>query len=341
MAQLPSHHLPGGRFRNPWPISDGDWRPGGFWRWRLQRMFGGVPGNPPAAAFPRAHPEPAYPHAPAHELRLTWVGQATFLIQLDGLNLLTDPMWSGRSSPLPFAGPARLAPPGLGFDDLPPIDAVLISHDHYDHLDAPTVRRLHRRFGDRIQWLAPLGFAGWLARHGIGRVAERDWWDDVVLDASGGPLRAVALPAQHWCRRTPFAANHRLWVGWALLPATGPRVYFAGDTGYCPAFAEIGERLGPFDMQLLPIGAYEPRWFMQRAHLSPEEAVQAYRDLGGHGALVPMHWGTFRLSDEDPLEPPVRLRRAWEQAGLPVEDLAILRHGETRVLTRRAPRPSR
>jgi N-acyl-phosphatidylethanolamine-hydrolysing phospholipase D len=208
---------------------------------------------------------------------------------------------------------------------------VLLSHDHYDHLDRPTVEALHERFGDDLTWLTPLRYAEWLGALGITRVVERDWWEDAPLP--GGRFRAVAVPARHWTRRKPLGTNRRLWCGWVIVPEDPrprrPRVWFAGDSGYCPAFAEIGERLGPFDASLVPIGAYEPRWFMGPAHMNPEEAVQAYREAGGAGAFVPIHWGTFRLTLEDVLEPPVRLRAAWGDAGLPAADLRLLRHGET------------
>jgi N-acyl-phosphatidylethanolamine-hydrolysing phospholipase D len=260
---------------------------------------------------------------------MTWVGHATALIQLPGLNLLTDPVWSDRASPVRLAGPHRFVPPVPALDALPPIDAVLLSHDHYDHLDRATVVALKRRFGDELTWLTPLGYRGWFARLGVTRVVERDWWQEAALPGDG--YRAVCVPARHWTRRRPGGTNRRLWGGWAILPVgrEGPSVYFAGDSGYCPAFSEIGARLGPFDASLMPIGAYEPRWFMAAAHMNPEEAVRAYLDLGGRGAFVGTHWGTWRLTFEDPVEPPERARTAWAAAGLPPDHLHLPRHGET------------
>ncbi len=337
MSLLP-HHIPGGRFRNPWPEAALDdrlrksiWRVAWSW-WRGER-----PPNPPAGTLPVATPEPARPMvAPSAPgtVRITWIGHSTALVQLPGLNLLTDPVWSDRSSPIGFAGPHRFVPPPLGIDELPPIHAVLLSHDHYDHLDLPTVRALHGRFGADLSWYTPLGYREWFRAQGITRVVELDWWGKAPLP--GGRFEAVCVPARHWTRRRPGGTNRRLWCGWVVCPSSaagaaeaGPRVWYAGDTGYCRTFTEIGARLGPFDASLVPIGAYEPRWFMGAAHVNPEEAVQAYRDAGGKGAFVGIHWGTWRLTFEDPLEPPGRARAAWAAAGLPAADLHIPRHGET------------
>ena len=295
------------------------------------------PSDPSATELPLAEPEIVHPVLDRDELRITWVGHATFLIQLRGLNVLTDPVWSLRVSPVSFWGSKRFVPAVPALDRLPPIHAVLISHDHYDHLDRPTILELQRRFGESLVWLAPLGHAGWFQRLGIDRVVEADWWDR--LELPGGDFEAGATPARHWTRRTPASTNTRLWCSWAILPAPGRerarptrRVYFGGDSGHGSFFKEIGERLGPFDASLLPIGAYEPRWFMYASHMNPEEAVDAYRQLGSSGAFVPTHWGTFRLTFEDPLEPPVRTRAAWEAGGFPEEALRILRHGETATL---------
>lgn len=332
-TQRPSHHLPDGRFRNPWPSAERDehlrrniWRVA--WEWLTEKH----PPDPDPARFPIAAPQPARPVTGEDEVRVTWLGHATALIQLPGLNLLTDPVWSDRASPVGFMGPHRLVPPPLGVDALPPVHAVLLSHDHYDHLDRDTVDALNDRFGGDLLWLTPLGYRDWFASRGVERVVERDWWEAAELP--GGHFEAVAVPARHWTRRRPFGTNSRLWCGWVVrrrAGAAGPRVWFAGDSGWCPAFSEIGERVGPFDLSLVPIGAYEPRWFMGAAHINPEEAVRAYREAGGRGGFVGIHWGTWRLTFEDPLEPPVRTRAAWEAAGLPARDLHLLRHGETLV----------
>jgi N-acyl-phosphatidylethanolamine-hydrolysing phospholipase D len=251
---------------------------------------------------------------------------------MGGRNVLLDPHFGPRASPFTWMGPRRFVPPGLALQALPPIDTVLLSHDHYDHLDEGSVRRLHRAFGDSIRWIAPLGHAAWLRARGIRNVADVDWWDEVQLPGEDGALAVTCAPAQHWTRRRLREYNDRLWGSFALRTAEGRRVYFGGDSGYFRGYGEIGARLGPFDATLMPIGAYDPRWFMAPAHMNPEEAVRGYREMGGRGAFVPMHWGTFRLTDEDPLEPPVRLRAAWAEAGLPPGDLHVLRHGETLVL---------
>ncbi len=331
----PPHHGPDGRFRAPWPeaAEDGSIRRR-FGRVAKEWLFGSHPPDPEPGALPRAEPRLAWPGDGASYVRITWVGHATFLIQLPGLNLLTDPIWSDRPSPVPFGTRTRFVPAVPALEALPPIHGVLLSHDHYDHLDRSTVLALHRRFGPDLRWYAPLGFDRWLGGLGIVNAAALDWWEEAP--APGGRFTLTATPARHWCRRAPWDTNRRLWSGWAITPArpgaAGPRIYFTGDTAYVPIFEEIGRRLGPFDASMIPIGAYEPRWFMKASHVNPEEAVRIWRELGGSGAFVPMHWGTFRLTFEDPLEPPERLRAAWSEQGLPADALEVLRHGETLVL---------
>lgn len=317
-----------GMFRDPW--DDPSERRGlrDFLRWRVQRLRTRLEPDPPAEELTRAMP--AVVDGAQDEIRLTWVGHATFLLQLPGVNVLTDPVWSRRVSPVAWAGPARIRPPGLDFDALPPIDVVLLSHDHYDHLDRPTVKRLNARFGERITWIAPTGHADWLRRRGVRNALDLDWWQSASVTTSTGRLEASLLPARHWSRRGP-GGNRRLW-GSFFLNAGDARVYYAGDSAYAPFYDHIRDAHAPFHATLFPIGAYEPRWFMQPAHMSPEEAVQAWLDLGGTGVFAGMHWGTFRLSDEPLLEPPSRIRAAWAAAGLPPDRLWIPRHGETRVI---------
>ena len=258
------------------------------------------------------------------------MGHSSFLLQLGGVNVLTDPVWSERASPVQWAGPRRLSPPGVPFERLPPIDLVVQSHNHYDHLDDTTVRRLVAANPD-AHWVAPLGVGAFLRDRGARLVTEHDWWD--AADAAG--LRVTAVPAQHFSGRGFRDRNQSLWCGWTLK-TDAVSVYFAGDTGYPAAFGDIGERLGPFDVALMPVGAYEPRWFMRPVHMNPEEAVRAYRDLHRphgserRGIFVPMHWGTFRLTDEPVEEPPLLTARHWREAGLPDASLWRLAHGETR-----------
>ncbi len=317
-----------GVFRDPWGSPEDRRGLSDFLRWRLQRLRDGVAPDPAADELP--HEQPAVVDVAVDEIRLTWVGHATFLLQLPGANLLTDPVWSRRVSPVPWAGPARIREPGLDFDALPPIDAVLLSHDHYDHLDRPTVRRLHARFGAALRWIAPLGHADWLRGQGIENATDLDWWESTTLRTAEGELQVTALPARHWTRRGP-AGNRRLWASFALR-AGKAGVYYGGDSGYAPFYEQILAEHGPFDATLLPIGAYEPRWFMQPAHMCPEEAVQAYQELGESGLFAAMHWGTFRLSDEAPLDPPRRIRAAWGAAGLAPDRLWVPAHGETKVI---------
>ena len=326
-----AHHAPDGRFRNPWPLGSEPPRSQiELLRWLWERVRGERAPDPEPSAVPRAEPEPARPSLPQEtgEVRITWVGHATLLIQLPGVTLLTDPVFSRRASPVQWAGPRRFSPPGLTVEGLPTVHGVLLSHDHYDHLDRPSVEALRDRFGDDLPWFTPLGYTPWFRRLGGQNVVELDWWDETRLTApDGGAARLQALPIRHWTRRRLFDARRRLWCSWGIRG--GDRaVYFGGDSGYCPGFAEIGERAGPFDIALLPIGAYEPRWFMKPSHMNPEEAAQACRDARAT-AMVGMHWGTFRLTDEPPLEPPVRARRAWADLGLPADDLYIPALGQT------------
>jgi N-acyl-phosphatidylethanolamine-hydrolysing phospholipase D len=300
-------------------------------RWWSERLRHPPPADPDPDTIPRATPSPAFPRAAPDRCTLTWVGHSTFLIQLGGLNILTDPIWSERASPLPGVGPRRRVEPGLPFQHLPPIDAVIQSHDHYDHLDDLTVCRLEAR-DPGAQWIVPLGLARFLARRGVHEITELDWWQN----SERGGISFLCTPAQHFSGRSPFRRNRTLWCGWAVASAT-QRVFFAGDTGYHPGFAAVAERAGPFDVTMLPIGAYAPQWLMQPVHMNPEEAVRAYQDLtrssGDRETLfVPMHWGTFKLTDEPLDEPPARVRDAWHRAALPPSACRVLAHGETLAL---------
>jgi len=325
----PPHHRPGGGFRNPW-LGALPGRFSGLLRWLLvDRLVRPRSADPPPSAVRVVAPTPGRPRAAPDVITLTWVGHATFLIQIGGRNVLTDPMWGSRASPLAFVGPRRRVPPAMALEHLPPIDVVLQSHNHYDHLDDGTVRALARAHPE-ASWFVPLGLRDFVRARGVRRVSELDWWEH----REAGPLTIASTPAQHFSARGPGDRNRTLWCSWAIR-ARARAVYFGGDSGLHPEFSAIGVREGPFDAALLPIGAYEPRWFMRPVHMNPEEAILAYRDLtdGGTAALfVGMHWGTFRLTDEPLDEPPRRTQSAWAAAGLPSERLWIPQHGETRRL---------
>jgi L-ascorbate metabolism protein UlaG (beta-lactamase superfamily) len=256
-------------------------------------------------------PSPPPPAPGPGEIVATWINHATFLLQTPQGNFLTDPVFSARASPVSWAGPHRRHAPGVAFEALPRIDGVLLSHDHYDHCDLRTLRRLAASHQPRI--LAPLGHRALLASAGIGGVTELDWWQA----HEWAPGFSIALtPARHWCRRRPGDTNRRLWGGFHLRQAE-LRVYFLGDSAYDHAlFSKIGRELGPPDLALIPIGAYEPRWFMRTAHMNPAEAVQVHRDTGARLSIA-MHWGGWRLSDEGREDPPRALAAALSAAEVP------------------------
>jgi len=236
---------------------------------------------------------PAPPGAPAGEgVAVAWVGHSTVLLRSSACTILTDPVFSPRAGPRPWLGPKRVTDPGIAFGEVPKVDLVLLSHDHYDHCDLPTLRRLARR--DSPVVVAPLGHGSLLRGAGFRAIVELDWWQDHSL---AGKADVTLVPALHWCRRTPFHTNNRLWGGFSVRLG-GRQVYFAGDSGYRGGyFGEIARRCGAPDLALIPIGAYEPRWFMASAHMNPAEAVQVHRELGARRSIG-IHWGTFQLTDE-------------------------------------------
>ena len=250
-----------------------------------------------------------------------WVGQSTLLVNHAGVNVLTDPVFADRASPFRFAGPKRISKLPFKVSDLPPIDVVVISHNHYDHLDKGAIIDLSRLQPD-VHFYVPLGLKRVLESWGAKNVTEMDWWEEVMH----GELRITATPVKHWSSRSPFDRNKSLWAGY-YITWDDFSFYFAGDTGYSDDFVETRKRLGAPDLAAIPIGAYEPRDFMKDAHINPEEAVQILKDVGAAKA-VPVHWGTFKLTLEPMAEPPARLRAALDKAQLKGQDFTILKHGE-------------
>jgi len=315
----PSHHVEGG-FRNPDPAFE---RPDGWVRARYfaNRVWASLVSTR-TVSLPREANDGRALHENNTQATATWIGHSTLLVQLDGVNLLTDPHWGARASPVSWLGPRRLNAPGLRFEDLPLIDVVLISHDHYDHLDLQTVKRLAD--AHKPVFLVPLGMKRWFAENGITRVEELDWWQ--AHEHRG--LRMVCVPAQHFGARSLFDMNQRLWASW-VVSGRSKRLFVGGDSGYFDGFAEVGNRLGPFDLAAVPIGAYRPTYIMKPMHTTPEEAVQAFEDLRGK-VLLGFHWGTFDMAEE-PLDEPPRLMQ--EEAGrrkIDPERIWIFKLGETR-----------
>jgi len=309
-----------GRFANPGGPVTGTARDA--LRWALTRK---------PTRWPRwlDNPPPATVHAriEGDRLRATFVNHATVLLQLHGMNILTDPVWARRVSPSRLAGPARHRAPGIAFEALPPIDAVLLSHGHYDHLCVRTLKRLRHEHDPTV--IAPLGHAALLWRRcGIDAV-ELDWWQGSALP---GGLEATLVPARHWSARGLTDRNRALWGGFVLRARdepTAPGVYFAGDTGFGDGghFTLVRERLGPFALALLPIGAYEPRWFMAPQHMNPAEAVQAFELLGSPPSIG-IHHGTFQLTDEAHDAPVQALGEALRAHGIDAARFRALGNGE-------------
>jgi N-acyl-phosphatidylethanolamine-hydrolysing phospholipase D len=270
-----------------------------------------------AGAAPRVPYDSA---AIARNPSLTWIGHSTFLVRMDGVTFLTDPMFSDRASPVSFAGPRRLVPPGVPLDALPAVDFVLLSHDHYDHADAQSVKQLAVR---GATFVVPLGLGEWVRRFG-GTALELDWWQQLELNG----IRIHAVPAQHFSGRSLGGRDRRLWTGWVVTGSTR-RFYHAGDTGYSPDFAIIGERLGPIDLAVVPIGAYLPTATMHFVHTTPEEALHVGLEVRARH-IVAMHFGTFDLADEPLDQPPQRFRAEAERLGLGPDRAWIMNIGETR-----------
>jgi N-acyl-phosphatidylethanolamine-hydrolysing phospholipase D len=255
-----------------------------------------------------------------NRVQLTWIGHSTFLIQHRGRNILTDPIFGNCGPPLPLSRLRRVMPPGLPFQSLPQIHDVLISHCHYDHLDASTIKRL----GDQPNYWLPAGLASWFQRRGITRCRQMDWWQSANLSEG---IEIHCVPAQHFAARGLFDRDQTHWCGW-VIRSSDQAIYFAGDTGYCPVFQEIGSRFGGFDLAMIPIGAYRPRWLMQPMHVDPHEAVQIHIDVRSRQSVA-CHWGTFALTDEPLNEPPRLLERELARRVVSPTSFRALRFGET------------
>jgi L-ascorbate metabolism protein UlaG (beta-lactamase superfamily) len=257
--------------------------------------------------------------------QITFVNHMTFLLQIDGLNILTDPIWSDRASPYQWIGPKRMRPPGIDFDALPPIDLVLISHNHYDHLDIRTVKQLDQQY--RPEFIVPLGVEKFLHNHGINNTKQMDWWDQCK---STNNVDLTAVPARHFSGRGLFDRNQTLWCGYVLHSSLG-NIYFAGDTGYGDFFNTINKQFGAMHTSLLPIGAYKPRWFMKAIHMSPEEAVRAHLQLQSRQSIA-THFGTFPMADDGMQEAKADLQSAREKYGITNRDFIIPQEGEPESL---------
>jgi N-acyl-phosphatidylethanolamine-hydrolysing phospholipase D len=362
---LPPHHrvtaslfpfrTPSRTFDNPWDT----WEERQFSdlvRWNKERSAAGIPSTgwltttgvkhtPTPQQWLEAFPPHPVDHAalqspPSDAIQATWIGHATVLVQLEGISFITDPVFSDRCSPVQWAGPKRVVPVPLSIADIPDtLDFVLISHNHYDHLDTASVEGLYKRFPN-LKWYVGLGLKAWFPTKMKRNVVELDWWDehqhykDNSNSGSGSSVKVISTPAQHWSLRTPlFQKNggkkETLWCGFAVIGnETNLSCWFAGDTGYCPAFKLIGERLGPIDLCFIPTGAYEPRWFMKPQHVNPQEAVKIHQEVKALNSIS-IHAATFPLTDEAMDEPVKFLTREAAAAGLDGDEFVTLKHGGT------------
>ncbi|GAA3921923.1 MBL fold metallo-hydrolase [Litoribacillus peritrichatus] len=298
----PDHYAPDGRFRNPyleeseksliefmWARTTTDWAD----------WFGNETRVLPLELDPEILKADYY-----EKPRITWIGHSTVLIQYKDKTILTDPIFSDRASPVSFAGPKRMFEPALSLSELPKIDYVIISHSHYDHLDADTVEAL----ANDTVWVVPLKMKAWFDGYDVSQVIELDWWQA----HTDGDLTLRLTPSQHWSNRTPWDKNEVLWGSWQIK-IDDFNSWFGGDTGYNPhQFKEIGSKLGPFDFAMIPIGAYEPRWFMKNMHVNPKDAVEIHRDIKSELSMG-VHWNTFQLTAEQIDEPKLDLAEALKK----------------------------
>jgi N-acyl-phosphatidylethanolamine-hydrolysing phospholipase D len=349
------HHTPSGFQNNYAKAVDNSFADLLRWQW-ASRGLPKPPQQPTTVVFPNlpliqaktenvsftpgASPQARHPGYPALPT-VTWIGHATALVQASGLNVLTDPIFSDRASPVQLFGPKRAQPPGVAMADLPPIDVVLISHNHYDHLDRTSVALLDERAkaaGKTTVFIVPLGLKTWFNDLGITSVIELDWWQHHTIKGVDFHL----TPVQHWSARGVGDRSSTLWGGWAVL-GSDFHWYFAGDTGYSRDFADTRAKFAPlqtaemgggFDLALIPIGAYEPRWFMTRQHVNPTESVRIHQDMGAKHS-VGVHWGTFALTDEPLDQPPIDLAIATNALGVADNSFGVLAIGQSLQLPKR------
>jgi N-acyl-phosphatidylethanolamine-hydrolysing phospholipase D len=317
------HHTKDG-FQNPYVEK----KKRGFFKYMKMRYFSNekfADYEANAHKVPRVETDIAAIQHPMDALQVTWIGHATILIQYNGVNILTDPMFSDRASPVSFLGPKRYNPPALQIEDLPPIDYIVISHSHYDHLDQNTVQQI----GSRAKWLVPLGLQKWFVRAGVNaeNIMEFDWWDLRQF----AKTTITATPAQHWSARSLWDRNKTLWASW-ILQIDDKTIWYSGDTGYNPKqFKEIGEKFNTINLALISIGAYEPRWFMKDMHINPEEAVQIHLDIKSEHSIA-VQWGTFQLTSEPIDDPPLKLREALAEKNIPTGKFEFMKIGEIRAI---------
>jgi L-ascorbate metabolism protein UlaG (beta-lactamase superfamily) len=316
-----------GRFSNPPGSPERSGVRGALARFIVRRLFSRRrPSAPEGHALPvEAALDGFWSHADSDVDAVTWLGHAAFLVRLGGLTVLLDPFLAEAATPLPWLGPKRYVPPAIPVERLPPVDLLILSHSHYDHLDMPTLRALSDKA--RMRVVTPLRLGDLIRPLGFADVIELDWHQATAV----GPVTVTATPAVHFSARTPFDRNRTLWAGFSLTTER-TRLHFGGDSAYHPnCFRDTGQRHGPFDLALVGIGAYEPRVLMHATHANPEEAVRMARDLNAR-AIMGMHWGTIVLTEEPPFEPPERFRAAAQAAGFGDDDIWVMRVGETRPI---------
>ena len=319
------HHTPNG-FRNPYVKAPEE----GFWEWQWQRLRYGV-GPQDASRVPVAATDAELLRTPAAGVRATWVGQSTVLLQVGAVNVLTDPNFSQRASPLQWIGPARQVPLTIDLAQLPRIDLVLISDNQYDHLDADSIAALAAQPGGAPVFVVPLGVERWFQQRGIAPVRRLDWWERTTVAG----IEIVMTPTQHWSQRTPFDRDEALWGGY-LLKSAGFTAWFVGDTGYAPELVDdlashLAQLVPQVDFAMIPVGCYEPRWFMQPVHMNPLEAVRLHREIKARLSMG-VDWGTFRLCDEPVEQPMADLAVARRTLGIADDAFVLFAIGETRKL---------